>query len=179
VSELKKATKSTDVEPTRATAHLPGLDIEIVHRRSPGGEAEQISINMQAVPSFEAFGRLVALAGGSAHIRIALRRRAAVAKSPHRNRRPPRCETASTRLDLLFAHDLFRKPVATFRNHALAAHPGGDRHRQNPRAFGAANLAGLGRHALRRHLATDRRCIFNCERRVLIFANNRMRLSNG
>jgi hypothetical protein len=59
VSELKKATKSTDVEPTRATAHLPGLDIEIVHRRSPGGEAEQISINMQAVPSFEAFGRFV------------------------------------------------------------------------------------------------------------------------
>ena len=58
VSELKKATKAT-AEPTRATAHLPGLDIEIVHRRSRDGEAEQISINMQAVPSFEAFGRYV------------------------------------------------------------------------------------------------------------------------
>jgi hypothetical protein len=44
---------------TRATARLPGLDIEIVHRWSPGGEAEQISINLQAIPSFEAFGRFV------------------------------------------------------------------------------------------------------------------------
>ena len=47
------------IEPTRATARLPGLDIEIVHRRSPSGDAEQISINLQAVPSFEAFGRFV------------------------------------------------------------------------------------------------------------------------
>jgi hypothetical protein len=44
---------------TRATARLPGLEIEIVHRRSPGGDAEQISINLQAVPSFEAFGRFL------------------------------------------------------------------------------------------------------------------------
>jgi hypothetical protein len=43
----------------RATAHLPGLDIEIVHRRSPTADAEQISINLQAVPSFEAFGRFL------------------------------------------------------------------------------------------------------------------------
>jgi len=48
-----------EVEATKATAHLPGLDIEIVHRRSRGGDAEQISINLQAVPSFEAFGRFV------------------------------------------------------------------------------------------------------------------------
>jgi hypothetical protein len=38
---------------------MPGLDIEIIHRRSPGGDAEQILINLQAVPSFEAFGRFV------------------------------------------------------------------------------------------------------------------------
>jgi hypothetical protein len=44
---------------TRATARLPGLEIEIVHRRSPGGDAEQISINLQAVPSFEVFGRFL------------------------------------------------------------------------------------------------------------------------
>jgi hypothetical protein len=44
---------------TRATARLPGLGIEIVHRRSPGGDAEQISINLQAAPSFEAFGRFL------------------------------------------------------------------------------------------------------------------------
>jgi hypothetical protein len=40
---------------TRATARLPGLDIEILHRRSPG--AEQISVHLQATPSFDAFGR--------------------------------------------------------------------------------------------------------------------------
>jgi hypothetical protein len=57
--EFKKATQSTDVEPTRASAHLPGLEIEIAHHRSPDGDAEQISINLQAVPSFEAFGRYI------------------------------------------------------------------------------------------------------------------------
>jgi hypothetical protein len=41
----------------RATAHLPGLDIEIVRRRAANGDAEQISINLRAAPSFEAFGR--------------------------------------------------------------------------------------------------------------------------
>ena len=43
----------------RATARLPGLDIEVVHRRSPGGDREEISINLQAVPSLEAFGRFL------------------------------------------------------------------------------------------------------------------------
>ena len=42
---------------TWATARLPGLNIEIIHRRSLNDEAEQISINLQAMPSFEAFGR--------------------------------------------------------------------------------------------------------------------------
>jgi hypothetical protein len=42
---------------TRATAHLPGLDIEIMHWRAVGGHAEQISVNLRAVPSFEALGR--------------------------------------------------------------------------------------------------------------------------
>ncbi len=45
---------------TRATARLPGLNIEIIHRRSLNDEAEQISINLQAMPSFEAFGRFLA-----------------------------------------------------------------------------------------------------------------------
>jgi hypothetical protein len=48
-----------EFEPTRAIACLPGLEIEIIHRRSPVGDAEQISINLQAVPSFEAFARYV------------------------------------------------------------------------------------------------------------------------
>ena len=42
---------------TRAVAHLPGLDIAIEHRRSPNADAELISIQLQAMPSFEAFGR--------------------------------------------------------------------------------------------------------------------------
>jgi hypothetical protein len=37
------------------TAQLPGLEIEIVHRVSPNRDAEQISINLQALPSL-AFG---------------------------------------------------------------------------------------------------------------------------
>jgi hypothetical protein len=37
---------------------LPRLDIEIVHRQSPDGAAEQLSIHLTAVPSFEAFNRL-------------------------------------------------------------------------------------------------------------------------
>jgi hypothetical protein len=46
-----------DSDGITATARLPGLAIEIVHRRTPEGDAEQISIHLQAVPSFEAFGR--------------------------------------------------------------------------------------------------------------------------
>jgi hypothetical protein len=45
------------VETNRATAHLPGLDVEIMHRRAADGDAEQISIMLTATPSFEAFGR--------------------------------------------------------------------------------------------------------------------------
>lgn len=41
----------------KAIAHLPGLDIEIVHHPSSDGLAEQMSINLKAVPSFEAFAR--------------------------------------------------------------------------------------------------------------------------
>ena len=48
-----------DDDATRATAHLPGLKVEIVHRRSPAEDAELISINLQAVPSFEAFDRFL------------------------------------------------------------------------------------------------------------------------
>jgi hypothetical protein len=48
-----------ETDTTRATAHLPGLEIEIIHRRSPGADAEQITINLEAVPSFAAFGRFL------------------------------------------------------------------------------------------------------------------------
>jgi hypothetical protein len=57
LSEFKEPTH--DLDAVRATAHLPNIDIEIVHRRAPDGDAEQIFINMQATPSFETFGRVL------------------------------------------------------------------------------------------------------------------------
>jgi len=47
-----------EADVTRATARLPGLEIEIVHRQ-PADNVEQISINLQATPSFDAFGRFL------------------------------------------------------------------------------------------------------------------------
>lgn len=57
MSEFKGTTHQGEGETTTASGQLPGLTIEIVRRRSAAGDAELISINMQAVPSFEAFGR--------------------------------------------------------------------------------------------------------------------------
>jgi hypothetical protein len=53
---------TTQTGTTRATARLPGLDIEITHRGAVEGDAEQISINLRATPSFDAFGRALELA---------------------------------------------------------------------------------------------------------------------
>ena len=57
MSDFQRESRSSEVHATRATARLPGLNIEVVHRQSPVGDAEEISIHLQAVPSFEAFGR--------------------------------------------------------------------------------------------------------------------------
>lgn len=38
----------------RAVARLPGLDIDILHRRSEGGDAEEMLIRVRAMPSFDA-----------------------------------------------------------------------------------------------------------------------------
>jgi hypothetical protein len=59
LSEFKPAAPQSEIGAIKATARLPGLNIEVVHRRSPDGDSEQISINLQAVPSFEAFGRFL------------------------------------------------------------------------------------------------------------------------
>lgn len=57
MSEFKKPIHEIDTtDATTATAQLPNVDIEIVHRRAPDNRSEQILISMQAVPSFEAFG---------------------------------------------------------------------------------------------------------------------------
>jgi hypothetical protein len=42
------------MDETRAVAHLPNLDIEILHRRLPDEDAEQLLISLRARPSFEA-----------------------------------------------------------------------------------------------------------------------------
>lgn len=56
MAELKRATGPREDETTRTTAHLPGLDITILHRQSPDEGSEEISINLRALPSFAAFG---------------------------------------------------------------------------------------------------------------------------
>ncbi|HET7447274.1 MAG TPA: hypothetical protein VFJ49_05070 [Methyloceanibacter sp.] len=55
LSWFEHAAYQNEGEAMKAIAHLPGLDIEISHRQSPDGLAEQISINLRAVPSFDAF----------------------------------------------------------------------------------------------------------------------------
>src|SRR5262249_24162462 len=60
--EKRLSDQSDDSHATRATASLPGLEIEIVHRRSPGADVEAFSINLQAMPSFEEFGRFLGTA---------------------------------------------------------------------------------------------------------------------
>ena len=49
--------RESEIEVTKASARLPGLDIEIIHRQSPNSEWEQLSINVRAMPSFEMLGR--------------------------------------------------------------------------------------------------------------------------
>ena len=54
--------RENEIDATRASAHLPGLDIDIIHRQSPNGDWEQISINLRATPSFESFGHFAEVA---------------------------------------------------------------------------------------------------------------------
>src|SRR5262245_34298536 len=42
-----------------ATAHLPGLDVEVVHRRSPAGDRDEILISLQAVHSLGTFASVL------------------------------------------------------------------------------------------------------------------------
>jgi hypothetical protein len=48
LSSFEHATHHNEGEAMKAVAHLPGLDIEIVHHQSSDGLAEQISINLKA-----------------------------------------------------------------------------------------------------------------------------------
>jgi hypothetical protein len=50
--------RESEIDPIRASARLPGLAIDIIHRQSPNGGWEQMSINLRATPSFDALGSL-------------------------------------------------------------------------------------------------------------------------
>ena len=56
---MPEQTYSREIEmnATKASARLPRVDIDVIHRQSPSGDWEQISINIRAMPSFEAIGR--------------------------------------------------------------------------------------------------------------------------
>lgn len=45
----------SDCDETKAVAHLPNLDIEIVHRRPWQGNEEFLTIHLRATPSFDSF----------------------------------------------------------------------------------------------------------------------------
>ena len=45
------------MDETRAVARLPHLDIEIMHRRLPDQQAEQLALSLRATPSFDVFQR--------------------------------------------------------------------------------------------------------------------------
>jgi hypothetical protein len=51
------------MDETRAVAHLPNLDIEVLHRQLPDEHAEQLLISLRARPSVEAFGRWLEVPG--------------------------------------------------------------------------------------------------------------------
>src|SRR5262249_53073609 len=57
LQNMETAMPQADFEEAKAVALLPRLKIEVLHSRSPAGDAEQLSINLLALPSFEAFGR--------------------------------------------------------------------------------------------------------------------------
>ncbi len=52
----------SDWDETRATARLPNLDIEILHRRAWEGDGEQLQVTLTGTPSLEAAGRMLELA---------------------------------------------------------------------------------------------------------------------
>jgi hypothetical protein len=54
--------QESEMDVTKASADLPGLAVDVVHRQSPDGDFEEIVIKLKATPSFEAFGHLVAAA---------------------------------------------------------------------------------------------------------------------
>ncbi len=49
--------RENEIDISKVSAQLPGLDIDIIHQQSLSDDWEQISIHLRATPSFEALGR--------------------------------------------------------------------------------------------------------------------------
>ena len=60
MAEAYRATHRRDVETTRASAQLLGLDITILHRQSPHEGTEEIAIHLRTLPTFAALQRSMA-----------------------------------------------------------------------------------------------------------------------
>jgi hypothetical protein len=45
------------MDETKLTARLPNLEVEIIRREDPAQNAEMLTLNFRAVPSFDAFSR--------------------------------------------------------------------------------------------------------------------------
>jgi hypothetical protein len=64
-------TPALDTPETRVVAHLPGLDIEMVHRAPAGDAGEAVGVMLRAVPSFDAFAANPLLANPFAALPLA------------------------------------------------------------------------------------------------------------
>lgn len=51
---MPRSNDNDPVDEVRAVAELPQLNIEVVHRRAPAADAEEVLISLRAAPSFEA-----------------------------------------------------------------------------------------------------------------------------
>ena len=51
MTDLKKTTVADEEQSISATARLPGLEIDLWHRRLPGESGEELTIRLRAVPS--------------------------------------------------------------------------------------------------------------------------------
>jgi len=51
----------SEYDETWATARLPNLDVDLLHRRAWDGAAEQLLVTVRTVPAVEAFSRMLEL----------------------------------------------------------------------------------------------------------------------
>jgi hypothetical protein len=57
MTDFRKNPPRDDGQSISATASLPGLEIDLWHRRLPAEAGEELTIRLRATPSFEAWGR--------------------------------------------------------------------------------------------------------------------------